>query len=131
MTSTQELADLDQALNEAQQEIARLREKLDHKDGIDMSKLAHSNQETMDKIERDLRARDNRGEPDEPTDKKSWRCFHCDKVFTNPIDAKQHFGAEKCKDADWSLNVRLRVENDELKKRLKELNDPSANKSER
>lgn len=31
-----------------------------------MSKLAHSNQETMDEIERDARERDERGEPDEP-----------------------------------------------------------------
>lgn len=31
-----------------------------------MSKLAHSNQETMDKIERDASERDERGEPDEP-----------------------------------------------------------------
>lgn len=26
--------------------------------------------------------------------RKSWRCFHCDEVFTNPKHAAEHFGAE-------------------------------------
>lgn len=24
--------------------------------------------------------------------KKSWRCFHCDMVFSRPQDAAEHFG---------------------------------------
>lgn len=24
--------------------------------------------------------------------KKSWRCFHCDQVFTTPGSAREHFG---------------------------------------
>ncbi len=26
-------------------------------------------------------------------DAKSWRCFHCDEVFTDPKEARTHFGA--------------------------------------
>ena len=27
-----------------------------------------------------------------PTTKKTWRCFHCDEVFTDPAAARDHFG---------------------------------------
>lgn len=80
-----------------------------------MSKLAHSCDETMEQIERDAREREYRGEATEPIERRSWRCFHCDKVFTDPLDARQHFGAEKCKDADWLLNIRLRAALDRIR----------------
>jgi hypothetical protein len=28
-------------------------------------------------------------------DPKSWRCFHCDEVFTSQIDARNHFGRDQ------------------------------------
>lgn len=24
-----------------------------------------------------------------------WRCFHCDRVFTDPADAEEHFGSRQ------------------------------------
>lgn len=27
--------------------------------------------------------------------RKTWRCFHCDEVFTNPRHAAEHFGYEE------------------------------------
>lgn len=27
--------------------------------------------------------------------RKRWRCFHCDQIFTRPVDAREHFGAHQ------------------------------------
>lgn len=42
-----------------------------------------------------------------------WRCFHCDEVFTDPADARRHFGSDPlsmsaCTISDTSLLEQLR-----------------------
>ena len=42
-----------------------------------------------------------------------WRCFHCDEVFTDPADARRHFGdyplsSSACTMSDVSLLDQLR-----------------------
>jgi hypothetical protein len=41
--------------------------------------------------------------PDQTTDQASvrieWRCFHCDETFTDPEDARLHFGDDCMSDA--------------------------------
>lgn len=29
------------------------------------------------------------------TKRKTWRCFHCDTLFTNPTHAREHFGRDE------------------------------------
>jgi hypothetical protein len=35
----------------------------------------------------------------------TWRCFHCDEVFTDAVEAREHFGADETKDAACRLGV--------------------------
>lgn len=63
------------------------------------------------------------------TEQKAWRCFHCDEVFTDPAEARQHFGSRRFADvpacqltpedvrelrALETANERLRCKNEEL-----------------
>jgi hypothetical protein len=34
-----------------------------------------------------------------------WRCFHCDEIFTDPADARRHFGQDCMSDAACQISV--------------------------
>lgn len=48
-----------------------------------------------------------------------WRCFHCDEVFTDALEATQHFGSEEFK------TPACRMSSDDVK-RLRDLEDENA-----
>jgi hypothetical protein len=59
--------------------------------------IAQANAQDSEMVETLTGARDEaRKERDEA--KASWRCFHCDEVFTTPAAARDHFGATECAD---------------------------------
>jgi hypothetical protein len=35
-----------------------------------------------------------------------WRCFHCDEIFTDPEDARLHFGNDCMSDAACQINIK-------------------------
>lgn len=53
---------------------------------------------------------------------KTWRCFHCDDVFTTEVDARHHFGSSQASDpaclmkvaGEFALLEALRNAEDEL-----------------
>jgi len=62
-------------------------------------------------------------------DAKSWRCFHCDEVFTDPKEARTHFGdvqgskavctytADEIRHNEWCLR-RYREEDTDLHRQI-------------